>query len=328
MAKVIIAIHGLRNKPPKDLLEKWFVKSIEEGFKSEGFKVNLPEFELAYWADVLYDKPLSLDEKDPESPYFLDEPYLPAKENRIVVSYHIRRKVVRFLKKIIYKFTLKKDYELRYPFLSKTFLHNNFRDLEIYFAENCEDFKTEDCKAKQEIDRRLISLLKKHKDDEIFLIAHSMGSIIAYEVLSFIIKDIKIHTFVTIGSPLGAPFVVSRIANYLKARNKEVKLTTPEPVYRHWYNFSDIRDSIALDYILADDFEANSHGVKVVDRLVFNDYKIRKTINPHKSFGYLRTPEFIAVLKEFIEEKDIYKSHFYIIKQKILAVLRLLQKKL
>ena len=33
MAKVIIGIHGLGNKPPKDILEKWWKLSIEEGFK-------------------------------------------------------------------------------------------------------------------------------------------------------------------------------------------------------------------------------------------------------------------------------------------------------
>jgi len=58
-----------------------------------------------------------------------------------------------------------------------------------------------------------------------------------------------------------------------------------------------------LDYLLADDFEANSHAVKVVDRLVFNDYKIHKSQwDPHKSFGLLTHPwNFIAVF-----EKNFY----------------------
>jgi hypothetical protein len=130
------------------------------------------------------------------------------------------------------------------------------------------------------------------------------------------------------GSPLGAPFVVSRIAEYSKKQNHgKVKLQTPEAVYRNWYNFSDIRDNIAMDYILADDFEANSKGVLVFDHLVVNTYRKGKIINPHKSFGYLRTPEFIAVLKEFIEEKDIYKSRFVNVKKRIITILKALRKK-
>ena len=33
MAKVIIAIHGLANKPPKKLLENWWKKAINEGYE-------------------------------------------------------------------------------------------------------------------------------------------------------------------------------------------------------------------------------------------------------------------------------------------------------
>ena len=328
MAKVIIAIHGLRNKPPKELLEQCFIKAIKEGFKSKGLKVNLPKFELVYWADVLYDKPLSPKEKNPKSPYYIDEPYRPALENRMVVSYPFRRKFYRLLKKIIYKLTLRKNYELRYPFLAKSFIHNNFRDLEIYFAENCEQFKSEDCISKEKIDKRLVDLLKKYKNDEILLIAHSMGSIIAFDVLSFVYPKTPIHTLVTMGSPLGAPFVVSRIAEYSKKYNNgKVKIQTPEVVYKNWYNFSDIRDNIAMDFVLSDDFAENSKGVKVIDKLVYNDYKIAKQINPHKSFGYLRTPEFIEVLKDFIEQKDIHRTRLSVMKKEIGKLIRVLKNK-
>lgn len=302
MAKVIIAIHGLRNKPPKSLLMEWGKMSIEEGFKNLALKVTLPKFEMVYWADVLYDKPLSPEIKDSANPYFLDEVYTPEPNNLFFEKHIFRRKSLYFLKKVIYSIFLKKNYRLRYPFLAKTFIHNNFRDLEIYFTEHCENSNSKDCLARKEINQRLIDALENHKNDEIFLIAHSMGSIIAFDVLSFILKDIKIHTFVTIGSPLGAPFVVSRIAKYSKQINKsDIPLKTPETVYKNWFNFSDIRDNIAIDYKLADDFAPNSKGVKVIDQLVTNTYRMDKTINPHKSFGYLRTPEFIKVLNDFIK---------------------------
>jgi hypothetical protein len=323
MAKVIIAIHGLRNKPPRLLLQEWFKTAIKEGIVKEGLDLRLPKFKLVYWADILYKKPLSPAENNPESEYSIDEPYIPEKESRIPSYFKLRKKLSGIIKTLVYKILLDKSYHLRYPLLAKSYLHNNFRDLEIYFAENCEENPSPDCESRRRINQRLIRILKKHRKDDIFLIAHSMGSIIAYDVLSFILKDVKIHTFVTMGAPLGAPFVVSRIAKYSKLINKsDVPLKTPETVVGNWYNFSDIRDYIALDYKLSDDFMPNSKGVKVKDILVTNTYEINGISNPHKSFGYLRTPEFINVLKEFIERKVAHESRFAIVRKKVNALIK------
>ena len=77
-----------------------------------------------------------------------------------------------------------------------------------------------------------------------------------------------------------------------------------------------------MNFLLADDFDANSKGVLVFDKLVNNTYRKGKKINPHKSFGYLRTPELTYALKEFIEEKDVYKSRLIAIKQKIGTIIK------
>ncbi len=303
MAKVIIAIHGLRNKPPKNLLLEWGRKSILEGIAYLGSEVKLPKMELAYWADILHGQPLSPDEKDTKSPYFIDEYYVPSRKIKKVENHIIRQRLLLFLKKIIYRIFLKKDFSLRFPKIPKKFIHNNFSELEVYFNENCET-NEKACKLRDEINSRLISLLEKYKNDEIFLVAHSMGSIIAFDVLSFLAPDIRVNTFVTMGAPLGAPFVLSRIARLNKSKLQEhIKLQTPEAVSKHWYNFADIKDSIAIDYKLSDEFKANKKGVKVQDFLVLNTYQINGKPNHHKSFGYLRTPEFINVLIDFINEK-------------------------
>ena len=59
-------------------------------------------------------------------------------------------------------------------------------------------------------------------------------------------------------------------------------------------------DKVAFDYNLADDFTANSHGVKPFDHLVVNDYVKDDEANPHKSYGYLRAKEFSLLLSEFL----------------------------
>ena len=303
MAKVIIAIHGLRNKPPKDLLLEWGRLSILEGMEYMDAKVQLPKMELVYWADILHEQALSPEEKDKKSPYYIDEVYVPSRKIKKIQNFILRQKTIHFLKKIIYGIFLKKDFGLRFPAVSASFIHHNFSELEVYFNENCETLES-GCRKRDQINNRLISLLEKYKDDEIFLIAHSMGSIIAFDVLSFLAPNIQVNTFVTMGSPLGAPFVLSRIARLYKSKIQEhIKLQTPESVNKHWYNFADIKDSIAMDYKLSEEFLENSKGVKVQDYLVLNTYKINGKSNHHKSFGYLRTPEFIKVLIEFINEK-------------------------
>ena len=303
MAKVIIAIHGLRNKPPKEMLKGMAMKSINEGIEKLDIDIKLPKIELVYWADILFDKPLSPDVKDKKSPYYIDEYYTPEPENYKIETHNIKEKSISVLKKAVYKTFLTKDYKLRYPAFSRNFLHKNFHEMEVYFSENCAETRSLNCALKKKINDRMIEALQKHKNDEILLIAHSMGSIIAFDVLSFIAKEAKVHTFVTIGSPLGAPFVVSRIAKaYKKTHQGHIKLQTPEAVKKHWFNFSDINDNIALDHKLADEFKPNSTGVKVIDQLVHNTYHMNGIANPHKSFGYLRTPEVIQTIAHFLED--------------------------
>ena len=303
MAKTIIAIHGLGNKPPKEQLLEWGKKAISEGIKNSGTDFSLPEMELVYWADIMYDKPLSPDEKDRNSPYYLDEVYTKAPKRYKVEQHDVRKKLLDYFKIAVYKIFLNKDYHLRYAFVSEKLMHKYFYELEVYFTEDEQFPASFNRGVKKKIIGRLTDTLEKHRNDDILLIAHSMGSIIAFDVLSFIARDFKINTFVTMGAPLGAPFVISRIAAHARQTYGQVRLQTPETVMKRWYNFSDIRDKIALDYKLSDDFAPNSHGVKVIDRLVTNNYVMNSVANPHKSFGYLRTPEFIRLLEEFVIEE-------------------------
>jgi len=128
-----------------------------------------------------------------------------------------------------------------------------------------------------------------------------MGSIVAYDVLTQICPDIKIDTLITIGSPLGLPFVVSRIVTEQKKNTgKEATAKTPENIKHEWYNYADLNDSVALDYTLSDDYGKNSNGIGARDIQVQNDYEYLGNKNPHKSYGYLRTPELIETVYSFL----------------------------
>lgn len=301
MSKVIIAIHGLGNQPPKKQLQDWGKMSIQEGLKNKGLAMELPKFELVYWTDLLYDRPQTVDEPDKDSPYFLDELYTTTPRNYKFESHEMRKYFMDLFKKLVYKIFLKKDYHLRYAFVSQKLLHRYFYELEVYFNGDGNFDSDLNFQTKGKIIDRFNCVLQKHSGDEIMLIAHSMGTIIAFDVLSFINQNAKIDTLVTMGAPLGAPFVLSRIAAHSKSTYGLIRLQTPESVNSKWYNFSDIRDKIALDYKLSDDFDTNSKGVKCIDKLVTNTYAMNGIANPHKSFGYLRTPEFIDILINFLQ---------------------------
>ncbi|MDX9880642.1 MAG: hypothetical protein RBS73_01165 [Prolixibacteraceae bacterium] len=301
MANVIIGIHGLGNKPPRTMLENWWKLAMIEGLENANLKTVLPKFEMVYWADVMYDRPLDESETHVESPYFLDEKYVKGMKVDSVEDHSLRMKVVDFLGRQLNRIFLNEDFTLNYSFITDTLVRKYFRDLEIYYSEGSAPFDSSGQKAKDLIRGRLLQVLEKYHKDNIMLIAHSMGSIIAFDVLTFLAPHLNIHTLVTIGSPLGLPIVVSKIAAEQKQiKTQENHMVTPPGIVGCWYNFSDIQDGVAFDYKLSDNFMENSYGVKPADFLVRNDYAVNGVSNPHKSFGYLRTPEFAGLLNEFI----------------------------
>ncbi|MHC1780226.1 MAG: hypothetical protein AB9922_08320 [Bacteroidales bacterium] len=310
MKKVIIGIHGLANKPEKDLLERWWRDSMEEGFKIHGIDKNLPAFELVYWADIIYDKPLDPFERDKENEYYLDEPYTKSPGENSEEEHPLRQKFNDYISEKLNKIFLNEDRSLNYEFVTDMLLSRYFNDLELYYRDGddinrvASDIQTK--KIRERIRERVVQVVRKYKGYEICIAAHSMGSIIAYDVLSYLLPDVKIKALITIGSPLGLPIVTAKIAEEHKLWGIDHSvLKTPPGVVGGWFNLADLKDPVAINYRLSDDFAPNSFGVAPVDFVVKNDYQINGTKNPHKSFGYLRSVEFSGIMSEFIGVKPL-----------------------
>jgi len=212
MANVIIGIHGLGNKPPELLLEKWWKLAMIEGLKTGHYSTGIPEFELSYWSDILYGRPLNPDEFDRDSPCFIEEKYVKAPEYFPVESFDSRKKIVSYLGRQMNRILLNDDLTLNYSFISDAIISRYFRDLEEYYSETLVESAEGKRRINELIRERLRDKLEEHRNDNIMLISHSMGSIIAFDVLTFLVPDIGINTFVTMGSPLGLPVVISKIA--------------------------------------------------------------------------------------------------------------------
>ena len=305
MPKVIIGLHGLGNKPPKDLLEQWWKAAICEGLEKTAAADKDPPFELIYWADIVYPKPLDPLITDREDPLFLEEKYTRSRNEKDTEDHSLRKKVIDFMKSEMEKIFLNEDFSINYSFIPNAIMHRFFRDLESYYSDDFTEEKGgrghSPVTVREVIRQRAADILNKHRGDEIMLIAHSMGTIIAYDVLNVLLPDLEINTLITIGSPLGLPVAKSKIAAENKNTLNEFRKLVVPPGVRRWYNYADIEDFVTINYDLADDFHAGESGVTIRDLLVHNDYEIDGRKNPHKSYGYLRAPKLSAVIASFLK---------------------------
>ena len=301
MDKIIIGIHGLGNKPPKDLLEKWWQQSIAEGLKKIGYPRKGFIFELVYWADSLHPVPLNPDETDKNSDLYLSERYVPAAKRNVNKSNGIKEKFINFFKRQRDKILFSETMHVKFPSFTDLIIKHFFKDLDIYLTQKCVEENKSDCLAKDIIRDRITNALKKHKRKDILLITHSMGTIVTYEVLIQSEKELEIDSLITIGSPLGVPFIIDKLKNDLSVvPGDSDKLRTPENIKTEWINLADTEDKVAQCNDLIEQFKSNSNEVRPTTHSVFNDYQSEGIENPHKSFGYLRTPELAQVIDDFL----------------------------
>ena len=307
MSKIIIGIHGLGNKPPQEILKKWWKQSIVEGLAAMGHPRYFFKFELVYWANLLHREPLNPRERNKKNPVYLKEPYVPAKKQIRRAPSKIRQKILDYVEKQIDRIFLKEDLSIHLAPISDLIIRRFFKDLDAYYSQKIINVGQNNYLVQDVIRDQLKRILRKHRNKEILLIGHSMGSIIAYDVLTNSLSEVKIDTFITIGSPLGLPVIISKIVSEQKKKLvKHPRLITPENVIRNWFNFSDLNDKVAFNYNLEDDYAPNSRQVRVVDKVVYNDYEINGHRNPHKIYGYLRTPEFAEITRQFLD-RDRHK---------------------
>ncbi|MCK9212512.1 MAG: lipase family protein [Ignavibacteriaceae bacterium] len=307
MSKVIIGIHGIGNKPTKNLLKEWWEKSIYEGLNKLNFPKQNFDFELVYWADILNKEPILPDETNNKNSLFQKEKYA-AEQNLFTNEIPgLRKKAVDYLEKYYEKIIVNGVMSLEYPTITDLFVHYNLKELEAYFSQVDFYYQGEKRLIKEVMMERLTNVLKKHKHKQILLIAHSMGSMISHDALIDKLDGISIDTLVTLGSPLGQKYVMKKIETEHN-HNFHNRLKVPENIKKNWYNLSDQEDPIALVHTLSDIYKSNLNGVKVIDKLVKNNYSNLGDRNPHKSYGYLRTSEVAEILSNFItvEKRSIF----------------------
>ena len=296
-SRILIGIHGLSRKPEEAPHTLDWKRAICEGLvrnAAANIKPDRLDFELVYWADWLGLAPLKPEEDtEPYSEVGGSGPF-PSHQLRFTdtatrIALDTLAEPIDLAKGAPSLDSIRRLVGL--DDLGAALLQKRLVDLGTYYRE----------KDKRDLLRkRLADKLTKHKDKRIMLVAHSMGSIVAYDVLRDLGRvepDLVVEHFVTLGSPLGMPYVLKNI------RTENPSARTPSMV-RRWSNLADRRDPVAIDVHLRDEFEPNDRGVAVEDALVVNGYLAPPNppgkANHHKIYGYLRAPEFTQLVKTFI----------------------------
>jgi Subtilase family len=116
------------------------------------------------------------------------------------------------------------------------------------------------------------------------VVAHSQGTMIAYDVLRELAKDqYDVRLFVTIGSPLG----LQEVQDMFHQWSGETTLRIPDCVSR-WVNVADRLDPVAFDNDLSDDFT----GAFKIENHADLNLNPDSPSHPHSATGYLST-EFV-----------------------------------
>ncbi len=314
MKKIIIGIHGLGNKPPKDILEEWWKAAIIEGQKKFNYPSTDFRFEMFYWADVLNNEPLNPEETDKKNPLFVSERYLPEDERNFQQQTGIKQKAINYVEKYYDKFLVNEIISLKHPALTDIFIHFNLKEVEAYFSAGGKN-NGEKSVVKELITGRLKDIIMRHRNEKILVIAHSMGAIIAHDALLDLEPGIKIDTLLTIGSPLGQQYILN-FYDEEKDKKSVDKLMVPHSIKNAWYNFSDENDHVAINHHLGEVYKENADKLRVIDRLVKNNYSSQGVLNPHKSYGYLRTAEVADIVNSFLGRRKL--SLFFWLKNKFI----------
>ena len=136
----------------------------------------------------------------------------------------------------------------------------------------------------------------------ILLMAHSMGSVIAYDSLWQMSRahrePMQIDLLLTMGSPLGQDYIRKR----LKGNDAIGDVRYPNNI-RNWINLSAVGDLTAINPTLKRNFQgmlAASLVEDIDDRQIENWFRLDGVLNTHSEYGYLVNPETAAIVSRLV----------------------------
>lgn len=139
----------------------------------------------------------------------------------------------------------------------------------------------------------------------LLVIAHSLGSVIAFEALWEMSRrddcEIRVDLFMTLGSPLGLNFIRHRMLNAKESGERGY----PKNI-RRWVNLAAVGEMTALDRTFADDYREMADLGLVESITDENDlqtyFRGPDGLNVHKCYGYMANERTGAAFASWFRE--------------------------
>ena len=289
----IIFVPGKNPKPEPSQHHALLWRTLIEGVHraepqaADNLSQHIDNFKLSAWNYLFYHSRKDINRDLPWIDALINQ-HAPT-ENDIQDANSTHRKLDRFLYNVV-------DY---LPFLLKLLpgeLRSTAEETNRYFHNK----NNIACDVREVLKQELRPMLKN--TDNVLLIGHSMGSVIAYDSLwelSHIENLSGKVDFLTIGSPLGMNYVQHRLKGNEYSGNKKYPTNI-----RNWVNISSEGDVTALDRIFSDDF-SEMLKLEIVESIedhcegIYNFFHNDKGLNCHRSYGYLVNPAVGKVIADW-----------------------------
>ena len=288
----ILYIPGKNPKPPPEQHRAQLLRALVRGVErvdpavARALTQDAGLFSLIAWNSLYYQSSKPLDE---------DLPWIEALLKRGGPTEDDVREALSFRRRLAWLlYTLGDIFHVFIPLLPDPAVKNTIQETARYFSNRQGSGET----VRQQLKVPLRRMWAEGR--RILIIAHSMGSVIAYDALWELThmenNPGKVDLFLTIGSPLGMRFTQER----LLCAHEQGRRRYPHNI-RHWVNLAAQGDLTALDPTLRDDFKSMPdlglvESLTDVDSGVFNYFRNEKGLNVHRSYGYLVNPRMGEVI--------------------------------
>lgn len=305
-------IHGIANKPAADKLRRYWLNALAEDRLGNGDGLDLStagvSSAMVYWADVLYDQPLADDAFESAGGYeamegiAAQEQQDPSMAWREEISGNEKQVVDALAAKLSFDMLVddtftppesEVDRQLeRIPipwFIKRRLMKQFLRDVHHYlFNYRFSPRAGHTYHVRDEIRTRAVAALTEgaHRAGPHIVVAHSMGTVIAYDCLSRVADCPRVDGLMTIGSPLG----FDELQDTFKPEwSREDGF--PAKVQGPWVNVYDTLDPVVgFDGNIANDYK--QRGTEVIE--VINEQNWGKW--RHDITNYLSGPKLRAAL--------------------------------
>lgn len=306
MSGHVTFIHGIANQPAPDRMLRIWKKTLADGGDGVDLDVLGITSSFIYWADVMYEH--NIDEMpDQESMIFegvsanqvpeVDEMYLEAAEGTERA----------FIQSFIDTYNLDADPDTPVPDVSdvdveiayrleaiplpwalkRPLMRILLRDVHHYLFDSEHSPRPDvQYRVQTEIRRRFLEATSQVTSRPHVVIAHSMGTVITYDLLKRVADSSPVDTVITLGSPLGLSEIQDQMKPEYSSRDGYAAKAT------HWLNFSDRLDPVCgPDPRIANDYR-KAGALVITDGLVKNTGWFRHPVDK-----YLRQPTVQAAVR-------------------------------